>query len=292
MKMSGLICHYLYENTCSLQKQQPVRAGRGSKESPAPRGHQIGGASLRATQNPRAVAPSRLGLVRGGVSGWGGAGGSPASSVGVSPLQSRTQKGSPARLGDLTPAREGAGGLYGVFSKWVERATRPSRLATRQPEWPDASGFSNAPVSEKRVSPFPPAGGRKQIAWPTPRLIGGIAGKMCCCNSTAILGCVSWPKMPASISTCCSTPFSPPWRIANKTAGAELMMEPVSGPARFEITGSEIQSNAPRQGGQPTHANDRAWLPRLRPDAMFVWPRAGACPPLGGAAIRSTGNRQ
>ena len=153
MKMSGLICHYLYENTCSLQKQQPVRAGRGSKESPAPRGHQIGGASLRATQNPRAVAPSRLGLVRGGVSGWGGAGGSPASSVGVSPLQSRTQKGSPARLGDLTPAREGAGGLYGVFSKWVERATRPSRLATRQPEWPDAPGFSNAPMSEKRVSP-------------------------------------------------------------------------------------------------------------------------------------------
>jgi hypothetical protein len=49
---------------------------------------------------------------------------------------------------------------YGVFSKWVERATRPSRLATRQPEWPDASCFSNAPGSEKRVSPFRPASRR------------------------------------------------------------------------------------------------------------------------------------
>ena len=50
-----------------------------------------------------------------------------------------------------------------MYSKWVERAARPSRLATRQPEWPGAPGFSNASLrSVQRV-----AGRHKPVACAT-----------------------------------------------------------------------------------------------------------------------------
>ena len=48
----------------------------------------------------------------------------------------------------------------GMFSKGVERATRRSGLANRQPEWPDAPRFPNAPLPEKHVCPFRRAGRR------------------------------------------------------------------------------------------------------------------------------------
>jgi len=57
-----------YENTSSLQKQQPVHTGRGPEKPAAPGGHQISGSPLRAPQDPRAIAPSRLGPARRGLS--------------------------------------------------------------------------------------------------------------------------------------------------------------------------------------------------------------------------------